>query len=173
MDSSPVCARPVGLRTSQLLGQALPPPCPPPGSRGEGKTGSAAGWPSAQFVLQQQMGNCASFYAPQQRLYFRPLAQGHGALRAQFGALFSTGRDFPLSFAAMSAMTPGAGGPLSAPTGASIRLVAGRSRRPTHDRCLSELAAARFPRPSGLPSRAGPPGGACVGGRSRRCGGSC
>jgi hypothetical protein len=33
-------ARPVGLRTSQLLGQVLPPPCPPPGSRGEGKKGA-------------------------------------------------------------------------------------------------------------------------------------
>ncbi len=34
-------ARPVGLRASQLLGQAIPPPCPPPGSPGEGKTGAA------------------------------------------------------------------------------------------------------------------------------------
>jgi hypothetical protein len=47
----PGLVRPVGLRTYQLLGQAIPPPCPPPGSRGEGKTGAAAGWPSAQFVM--------------------------------------------------------------------------------------------------------------------------
>ncbi len=49
-----------------------------------------------------------SFYAPQHRLNLLPLAHGHGALRAQFGNPFAAGRAAPASFAAMSAITPGA-----------------------------------------------------------------
>jgi hypothetical protein len=63
-------------------------------------------------------------YAPQQRLNFRPLAHGHGALRAHC-APFTIGDILSDSFAATSAKIPAAGAALFAPAGTPIKIGCG------------------------------------------------
>jgi hypothetical protein len=60
-------------------------------------------------------------YAPQQRLYFRPLAHGHGALRAHSGVPFPIGDILPDSLAATSAKSSGCA-LLFAPAAAPIKI---------------------------------------------------